>query len=161
MNITNFLYKSKTIRYIGMFVYFPVIMDTQFEKYIKEVLDYLSESISEENESIRGLVLRIVKILIQKFGFSHTETLLEPIRDCLLSPNWRKRNGAINLLGEMIDVLRAKSSDSEISLVFKDYDFIITSVYILRYDNDEANKILATNVILILFTNKEYKYIYI
>lgn len=91
-------------------------------------------------------MLRIVKILIKHFGFSHTETLLEPIRDGLLNNNWRKRNGAINLLGEMIEVLRSKSSESEISLVFKDYDIIITCVYILRYDTDEANKILATNV---------------
>lgn len=56
-------------------------MEENFEKYIKEMLDYVADSISEENEMTRNKVIRIMKICIMKFGISNTELLLTPIRE--------------------------------------------------------------------------------
>ena len=65
-------------------------MEERFETYIKEILDYVADSISEENEITRNKVIRILKICIMKFGASNTELLLTPIREvyfivCLIS----------------------------------------------------------------------------
>ncbi len=51
-----------------MFIYIPKILDNKFEKYIDKVLQYIIESISDDNEQIRNLALRVIKIFIQKFA---------------------------------------------------------------------------------------------
>ena len=56
-------------------------MEEKFEKYIKEMLEYIADSISEDNESTRNKVIRILKICIMKFGLTNTELLLTPIRE--------------------------------------------------------------------------------
>lgn len=66
--------------------------------------------------------MRIVKILIKKFGITHTDTLLEPVRDGLLSSDWRKRNGALSLLGEMLDVIKRTEREKDIKFELQDYD---------------------------------------
>lgn len=51
-------------------------MEEKFEKYIKEVLEYVADSIAEENEATRNKVIRILKICIMKFGMTDTDLLL-------------------------------------------------------------------------------------
>ena len=48
---------------------------------MKGMLEYIGDAISEENDSTRSKVLRILKICIMKFGMSNTELLLSPIRE--------------------------------------------------------------------------------
>ena len=65
-------------------MFFPVLMDDKFEKYIKEMLEYVADSISEENEMTRNKVIRILKICIMKFGLTNTQLLLTPIREVII-----------------------------------------------------------------------------
>ena len=134
--------------YIGMFVYFPIILEESFSKYLKDVLDCIVESIAEENENLRNLSLRVVKIFIQKFGVIHQEVLLEPVNEGLFSTNWRKRHSSIQLMGEMLDALKSSNKDHFLSLQM---DRILVSVYILRHDDVDCIKVTATNVIDLIF----------
>ena len=69
--------------YIGLFVYLPGIMDEAFEKYLSSILDNLVESLADENESIRSLTLRVLRIFIEKYGHKKTHLLLIPINEGL------------------------------------------------------------------------------
>lgn len=62
-------------------MFFPVLMEERFESYIKEVIEYVADSIADENEVTRMKVIRILKICIMKFGMTNTEVLLVPIRE--------------------------------------------------------------------------------
>lgn len=50
--------------YIGIFVYVPVILKESFNAYIKDVLDATIEYVSDEEEKIREISLRVLRILI-------------------------------------------------------------------------------------------------
>jgi hypothetical protein len=43
-------------------------MEEQFEKYISIAVENIMITISDENESLRNLALRVIKVFIQKYG---------------------------------------------------------------------------------------------
>ena len=45
--------------------------------------------------------------MIENFGISHTEMLLDPLIEGLFQDNQRKRRGALILIGQMISVLKS------------------------------------------------------
>ena len=96
------------------------------------VLDNLVESLSDENESIRGLTLRVVKILIDRFGLNNTQLLLAPINDGLFNVNMRKRNSSINLTGDLLKVLyKTRSSggkESVFNVIYEEAKYFIDVV---------------------------------
>lgn len=81
-------------------------MKQDFEPFIKELTDNMTIFVSDEEESIRNSSLQVQKILINNYGLSHTEMLLEPLELSLFEEKWRKRNGALLLIGEMLNVLK-------------------------------------------------------
>ena len=132
--------------YIGLFIYLPAIMDEAFEPYLSIVLDNLVESLSDENESIRSLTLRVVKILIDKFGMKNTQLLLAPINDGLFNINMRKRNSSINLTGDLLKVLYKSRSGQGSEGYNAIYEETLASVYVLKHDEYEVIKNTADNV---------------
>lgn len=86
--------------YIGLFVYLPLIMKGGFQIYIKAVLENIVEYVTYDFDKVRDVALRVLKIMIQHYGISDTELLMQPIMDGMFSTNWRKRNSAIVLSGE-------------------------------------------------------------
>jgi len=50
--------------YVGIFVFLPVIMKNSFEPYIKEILENISEYVSDDDERTREITLRVLRILI-------------------------------------------------------------------------------------------------
>lgn len=80
-------------------------MGSSFLPHLSLILSFISEQISNENEKIRSLVLRILKIFIKNFGSEKLSLLLEPINEGLLSSNWRKRNSAIILLSDVFNIM--------------------------------------------------------
>ena len=67
--------------YIGLFIYLPGIMEDELGIYLNEVLEHLLESLADENENIRGLTLRALRILVEKYGYNKTDLLLLPINE--------------------------------------------------------------------------------
>ena len=133
--------------YIGLFIYLPGIIEEAFEPYLSVVLDNLVESLSDENENIRGLTLRVVKILIDRFGLKNTQLLLAPINDGLFNTNMRKRNSSINLTGDLLKVLyKSRNSQGEGGFFNVIYEETLASVYILKHDEYEIIKNTADNV---------------
>jgi hypothetical protein len=43
-------------------------MEEQFERYISIAVENIMITISDENESLRNLALRVIKVFIQKYG---------------------------------------------------------------------------------------------
>jgi len=50
--------------YIGVFVFVPVILKENFNQFIKEVLEVTSEFVADEEEKVREIALRVLRILI-------------------------------------------------------------------------------------------------
>ena len=77
--------------YIGMFVFFPTILQDKFQVYLKVVLDKLQERLSDNEESIRKLALRVLGILIKRFAKTNIEMLLQPVKEGLFAESINKR----------------------------------------------------------------------
>lgn len=120
--------------YISIFIYVPEIMRQDFEPFIKEVTEHMAVFVSDEDESIRNASLQVQKILIGNFGLSHTEMLLEPLFDGLFEESWRKRNGSLILIGEMLNVLKNYLYDNSSAEKETCYYQALMGVYIIKDD---------------------------
>eukprot|EP01017_Pseudomicrothorax_dubius_P006892 TRINITY_DN12058_c0_g1_i2.p1 TRINITY_DN12058_c0_g1~~TRINITY_DN12058_c0_g1_i2.p1 ORF type:complete len:808 (+),score=259.03 TRINITY_DN12058_c0_g1_i2:167-2590(+) len=130
--------------FIGVFVYLPQVLDSEFEVYLKDVLDHIIDSLADENENIRNLGQRVVKILIQRFGGAKTKLLLEPVYEGMSHPSWRKRNSSIVLMAEMLEILRrVERTSGGTSGNSETIDRILASVYILMQDTTETIRSFA------------------
>lgn len=134
--------------YVGIFVFLPVIMKNSFEPFIKEILENICEYVSDDDERTREITLRVLRILIQNYGSSNAEMLMGPINDGFFSYNWQKRNSAIILSGEMLEVLHKSLQQEEHKDQKKMTLFYINymSIYILRSDELEQIRNNATNI---------------
>ena len=118
--------------YIGMFVYIPKILENKFEVYIERVLTCVIESIQDENEQIRNMSLRVIKIFIQKYAMTNTQILLQPVNEGLFADSHIKRLSCIVLLGDMLEVFKQFSKENKLEKeVLED---TLVSIYILRND---------------------------
>ena len=136
--------------YIGIFAFLPAIMEDEFEPYISDVVDNIIDTISDENETTRGLAIRVCKILIQRFGLKKSSILMDPAEAGLFSPNWRRRSSSVVLVGEMLEIIqrcerRGLTKDLEADYNDK-YNRIITSLHILKFDPSEHVKHTANAV---------------
>lgn len=50
--------------YIGLFIYLPVILKNNFKPHIKVTLDNIVEFSTHENDKVRDMTLRVLRILI-------------------------------------------------------------------------------------------------
>jgi hypothetical protein len=91
MMITKYLNKINDKRpwvkegYIGMFVFFPVLLEDEFEKYLAQSFDALKEVLSDEDDTIRKLGLKVVRILIKKFAVRNMKLIVASVKDGLFS----------------------------------------------------------------------------
>ena len=149
--IPKFLALTKDTRpwikegFIGVFVYLPSILENDFERYLKEVIDHVIDTLSDESEVIRSLTLRVLKNLIQKFGGTKTNVLLFPVYEGMTHSNWRKRNSSVILMGEMLDILR-KLERQQGPFKTDIMEKILSSIYILRHDSVEAIRSVANQL---------------
>ncbi|EGR27417.1 hypothetical protein IMG5_195990 [Ichthyophthirius multifiliis] len=146
--------------YIGIFVYVPVILKESFNAYIKDVLDATIEYVSDEEEKIREISLRVLRILIQNFGETQTELLCMPISEGLFSSNWRRRNSSAILCAEMLEILQKivrqesnemfeeniKRDESTLTYKQKVLHENFMSIYILRADEMEQIRLQCAQI---------------
>ena len=102
--------------------------------------------VSDEDESIRNASLQVQKILIGNFGLSHTEMLLEPLFDGLFEESWRKRNGSLILIGEMLNVLKSFLYDNSDTEKEDCYYQALMGVYIIKDDEVDMPRETAFKV---------------
>jgi hypothetical protein len=69
--------------------------------------------VSDEDEALRNSSMQVSKVLINNYGISHTDLLLEPLCEGIFESNWRKRNAALILLGELLNILKVYMFNSK------------------------------------------------
>jgi hypothetical protein len=69
--------------------------------------------VSDEDETLRNSSMQVSKVLINNYGISHTDLLLEPLCNGIFESNWRKRNAALILLGELLNILKVYMFNSK------------------------------------------------
>lgn len=50
--------------YVGTFIYMPGILKEKFEPYVKDVIDNIQELVTNDDDTVRSISLRVLKILI-------------------------------------------------------------------------------------------------
>ena len=67
-------------------------------------MNNISEYISHEEDSIKNITLRVLKILIKNYGCEENELLYNALNENMMNVSWKRRNGAVILTGEMLQV---------------------------------------------------------
>ena len=47
--------------FLSVFVYLPIVFGDKYKKYVKQIVEKVSQSLSEENEKIRNLAIKALK----------------------------------------------------------------------------------------------------
>jgi hypothetical protein len=90
--------------------------------------------VSDEDENLRNSAMQVAKVLINSYSLSHTDLLLEPLCEGVFETNWRRRNAALILIGEMLNILKSYNFHTRNS--DKNYAYYkgLMAVYILKDD---------------------------
>jgi hypothetical protein len=90
--------------------------------------------------------MQVSKVLINNYGISHTELLLEPLCAGIFEANWRKRNAALMLLGELLNVLKLHIFHTKSTDKSEYYYQALMAVYIMKDDELEMPRTTANQV---------------
>ena len=90
--------------------------------------------VSDDEESMRNSAMQVAKVLINSYSLSHTDLLLEPLCEGVFESNWRKRNAALILIGEMLNIIKSYMFHSKNSDKTYAYYKGLMAVYILKDD---------------------------
>ena len=82
----------------------PSIMGDRFEPYVKDVIDNIQELVSSDDDTVRSISLRVLKILIQNYAVQQNELLYPTLREAMKNEYWKRRNAAVILSGEMLAI---------------------------------------------------------
>lgn len=53
--------------FLSVFVYLPIVFGNKYKDYVKKTVKIVSKSLSEENEKIRNLSIKSLKMIIKEF----------------------------------------------------------------------------------------------
>lgn len=122
--------------YLGLFIFIPLNTQGKFEKYLEKVFVAFLDRLSDENEDVRKIVIRVTQLIIQTYCKNSLQIILPPLEKGLFDKNWRKRSSCITLIGEMVEKIESLSRKENQQLISNDHkNRILASVYILRADN--------------------------
>lgn len=78
--------------------------------------------------------MQVEKVLINNYCLSHTDLLLDPLCEGVFDSNWRKRNAALILIGEMLNIIKSYEYNNKNK--DKNYAYYqgIMAVYVLKDD---------------------------
>ncbi len=88
----------------------------------------------------------VEKVLINHYCLSHTDLLLDPLCEGVFSTNWRKRNGALILIGELLNILKSHMYNTRTQDKAYAYYKGLMAVYILKDDDLEMPRLTANQV---------------
>ena len=80
----------------------PGIKGRSFEPYVKDVLENISELVSHDEDVVRNITLRVLKILINNYAIPLNELLYPTLNNGMMNEKWKLRNAAVILTGEML-----------------------------------------------------------
>lgn len=138
--------------YLGIFIFIPLNTQGKFEKFLSRVMPAFLERLSDDNEDVRKMVIRVVQLIIQTYCKSSLQIILPHLEQGLFDRNWRKRSSCVTLIGEMIEKIESLSRKENQQLISVEHkNRILASIYILRADhtsniNTQAAQIWKTHV---------------
>ena len=122
--------------YLGMFIFIPLNTQGKFEKYLGTVIPAFLERLSDDNEEVRKIAIRVMQLIIQTYCKNSMDIILPNLESGLFDRNWRKRASCITLIGEMIEKIESLSRKEGQQLISAEHkNRILASVYILRADH--------------------------
>jgi hypothetical protein len=129
-----------------VFLYVPMIKTAEFEGFIKEVNENMYCFVSDEDETIRNSAMLVEKVLINNYCLSHTDLLLEPLCNGAFDNNWKKRNAAIILIGEILNILKSHMYNTRSQDKAYAYYRGLMAVYVIKDDELEMTRATAVQV---------------
>lgn len=130
--------------FLSVFVYLPIIMEDSFEPYVYSAIDGIVESISHNNEGIRNLAIKSIKILIRRFLQKSIGKLVTAFTDGVTSANPTKQNSSLILLGDIIDMLHEESKNKD--SLYQDHPRLLSIFYVLKNDVTAQVRNNASNI---------------
>lgn len=94
-------------------------------------------SISDGNEHLRNLSLRVIRTFIQKYGADELELLLDPVLDGAFSEDHLRRQSCTILMDDILKSVKIGNKEY--------YEKTVICLYILRNDYVDSIKYQATN----------------
>lgn len=102
--------------------------------------------VSDEEEVVRNAAMLVEKVLINNYCLSHTDLLLEPLCDGAFDNNWKKRNAAIILIGEILNIIKSHMYNTRSQDKAYAYYRGLMAVYIIKDDELEMSRATAIQV---------------
>ena len=82
--------------------FLPPIMGGHFAEILEHALPVVLKSLSDEAEFVRNVSLKAGQIIVTRHARSHTDLLLPLIENAMFDSDWRIRQSAVQLLGDLL-----------------------------------------------------------
>ncbi len=82
--------------------FLPPIMGGHFAEILEHALPVVLKSLSDEAEFVRNVSLKAGQIIVTQHAVSHTDLLLPLIENAMFDADWRIRQSAVQLLGDLL-----------------------------------------------------------
>lgn len=88
--------------YIMMFIYMPVVFQSEFTPYIGQIINPILKALADENEYVRDTALKAGQRIVTLYADSAILLLLPELERGLFDDNWRIRYSSVQLLGDLL-----------------------------------------------------------
>eukprot|EP01083_Nonionella_stella_P268898 909304_1 len=97
-------HENPTVRegHVQLLVFLPRAFRTHFVIYLERILPIVLHALSDDKEPVRSVALQAGKVIVYMFGRSHTLLLLDRLESALSDANWRIRESAVHLTGDLL-----------------------------------------------------------
>ena len=82
--------------------FLPPVMGSHFADILEVCLPVVLRSLSDEVEFVRNVALKAGQIIVTQHAMSHTSLLLPVIEKSMFDADWRIRQSAVQLLGDLL-----------------------------------------------------------
>lgn len=90
--------------------------------------------------------MMVERVLINNYCLTHTDLLLDPLCDGVFENNWKKRNSALILIGEMLNIIKSHMYNTRSQDKAYAYYRGLMAVYIIKDDDLEMPRATANQV---------------
>ena len=109
--------------YITMFIYLPVVFQTEFTPYISQIIPSILKALADENEYVRDTALRAGQRIVNMYAETAIMLLLPELEHGLFDENWRIRYSSIQLLGDLLYKISGVSGKMSTETASEDDNF--------------------------------------
>lgn len=88
--------------YLLLLVYLPAVFGERFSGHVRQVIQPILNSLSDETEFIRDTAMKAGRRIIELYAEQAVELLLPELENGLLARNWRIRHASVRLLGDLM-----------------------------------------------------------